>query len=53
MEKMTPAQREEAERILQAHEEKAVAESTLNPGAKETLEELRRRRNSHRHIDPQ
>ena len=26
-----------------AHEEKAVAESTLNPGAKETLEELHRR----------
>ena len=43
MEKMTPRQREEAERILLAHEEKAVAESTLNPGAKETLEELRRR----------
>jgi HAD superfamily hydrolase (TIGR01549 family) len=44
MEKMTPSQREAAERILQAHEEKAVAESTLNPGAKETLEELRRRK---------
>ena len=43
MEKMTPRQREEAERILLAHEERAVAESTLNPGAKETLEELRRR----------
>ena len=43
MEKMTPRQREEAERILHAHEEKAVAESTLNPGAEETLEELRRR----------
>jgi HAD superfamily hydrolase (TIGR01549 family) len=27
---------------LLAHEEKAVAESTLNPGAKETLAELRR-----------
>jgi HAD superfamily hydrolase (TIGR01549 family) len=44
MEKMTAGEREEAERILQAHEEKAVAESTLNPGAKETLEELRRRK---------
>jgi HAD superfamily hydrolase (TIGR01509 family) len=43
MEKMTPEKREAAERILLAHEEKAVAESTLNPGAKETLEELRRR----------
>ena len=43
MGKMTPRQREDAEKILQAHEEKAVAESTLNPGAKETLEELRRR----------
>jgi HAD superfamily hydrolase (TIGR01509 family) len=43
MEKMTPGEREAAERILLAHEEKAVAESTLNPGAKETLGELRRR----------
>ncbi len=44
MEKMTQQQRDEAERILLAHEGKAVAESTLNPGAKETLEELRRRK---------
>jgi HAD superfamily hydrolase (TIGR01549 family) len=44
MEKMTLRQREEAQRILQVHEEKAVAESKLNPGAKETLEELRRRK---------
>jgi HAD superfamily hydrolase (TIGR01549 family) len=44
MEKMTQQQRDEAERILQVHEEKAVAESMLNPGAKETLEELRKRR---------
>ena len=44
MEKMTQQQREAAERILQAHEEKAVAESTLNPGARETLEELRKRK---------
>jgi HAD superfamily hydrolase (TIGR01509 family) len=43
MEKMTPMQREEAEKILHAHEEKAVAESALNPGAKETLEALRSR----------
>ncbi len=43
MEKMTPQRRDEVEKILHAHEEKAVAESTLNPGAKETLEELRRR----------
>ena len=43
MEKMTPGERDEAERILQVHEEKAVAESTLNPGAKEVLEELRSR----------
>ena len=44
MEKMTQQQRDDAERILHAYEEKAVAESTLNPGAKETLEELRRRK---------
>jgi HAD superfamily hydrolase (TIGR01509 family) len=43
MEKMTKRERDEAQRILLAHEERAVAESTLNPGAKETLEELRRR----------
>jgi HAD superfamily hydrolase (TIGR01549 family) len=44
MEKMTKQQRDAAERILREHEDKAVAESTLNPGAKETLEELRRRK---------
>jgi HAD superfamily hydrolase (TIGR01549 family) len=43
MEKMTARQRADAERILQYHEEKAVAESTLNPGAKETLDALRER----------
>jgi HAD superfamily hydrolase (TIGR01509 family) len=43
MKKMTRKQRDEAERILLAHEDKAVAESTLNRGAKETLTELRRR----------
>lgn len=43
MKKMTRKQRDEAEKILLAYEEKAVTESTLNPGAKETLTELRRR----------
>jgi HAD superfamily hydrolase (TIGR01509 family) len=43
MNQMKPSQREEAERILLAHEEKAVIESRLNPGARETLQELRRR----------
>jgi len=43
MAKMTPEQKEAAERILFTHEEKAVNQSTLNPGAKDTLEELRRR----------
>jgi HAD superfamily hydrolase (TIGR01509 family) len=42
MEKMTPQQRETAERILQVHEDKAVAESTLNPGARGTLDKLRK-----------
>ena len=53
MEKMTPQQREDAERILQSHEEKAVAESTLNPGARETLDALRQEGNPHRDTDPQ
>jgi len=43
MEKMTPQQRQRAEAILHFHEEKAVADSSLNPGARETLEALRRR----------
>lgn len=43
MKKMTQQQRDEAERILLAHEDRAVTESILNPGAKETLAELRRR----------
>ena len=43
MEKMTAGERDDAERILHTYEERAVAESILNPGAKETLEELRRR----------
>jgi HAD superfamily hydrolase (TIGR01549 family) len=44
MEKMTPRQRENAERILEYHEERAVSESKLNPGAKELLETLRKRK---------
>ncbi|UCF15574.1 MAG: HAD family hydrolase [Phycisphaerales bacterium] len=40
MEKMTPRQREQAERVLQCHEERAVTESRLNPGAEHTLSEL-------------
>jgi HAD superfamily hydrolase (TIGR01509 family) len=41
MEKMTPQQRQEAERILHYHEEKAVTESKLNAGAGQTLSALR------------
>ncbi len=41
MEKMTADQRNRAEQILRSHEEKAVMESTLNPGAKRTLSALR------------
>ena len=37
MEKMTPQEREKAEQILNYHEQKAVMESELNAGAKETL----------------
>ncbi len=44
MEKMTPPQRRRAEMILHSHEEKAVAESKLNVGAKETLSGLQARR---------
>lgn len=43
MEKMTPEQRQRAEAILHFHEEKAVTESSLNPGAKDTLDALRQR----------
>jgi HAD superfamily hydrolase (TIGR01509 family) len=43
MEKMTPAERQRAEAILLAHEERAVAESRLNAGARETLATLRER----------
>jgi HAD superfamily hydrolase (TIGR01509 family) len=41
MEKMTPQLRQKAEQILYNHEEKAVIESKLNNGAKETLSTLR------------
>ena len=41
MEKMTPQQRVEAERVLHYHEERAVTESQLNPGAEQTLSALR------------
>jgi HAD superfamily hydrolase (TIGR01509 family) len=43
METMTPEQRQRAETILHFHEDKALAASTLNPGARETLEDLHRR----------
>jgi len=41
MEKMSVARREEAERILHSHESRAVTESRLNPGARQTLQALR------------
>lgn len=41
MEKMTTEQRNRAEQILHSHEERAVTESKLNPGAKRTLSALR------------
>jgi HAD superfamily hydrolase (TIGR01509 family) len=41
MERMTASQRQRAEAILHAHEERAVAASSLNPGARETLDALR------------
>lgn len=43
MANMTAQQRGRAERILHYHEARALAASTLNPGASETLGELRRR----------
>ena len=42
MQKMTPQQRRRAEEILHRHESRAVAESTLNNGAKDTLAALRK-----------
>jgi HAD superfamily hydrolase (TIGR01509 family) len=41
MEKMTPEQRQQTEKILHYHEQKAVDESTLNPGVENTLSRLR------------
>ena len=41
MGKMTPCQRRRAEEILQSYERRAVEQSTLNPGARETITELR------------
>jgi HAD superfamily hydrolase (TIGR01509 family) len=41
MEKMTPQLRQKAEKILYHHEQKAVIESKLNAGAKQTLSALR------------
>jgi HAD superfamily hydrolase (TIGR01509 family) len=43
MEKMTPQERRRAERILHDHEDRALAASRLNPGARQTLGELRQR----------
>ena len=40
MERMDPEQRRQAEKILHFHEEKAVIESKLNPGAKKTLDAI-------------
>lgn len=42
MQKMTPQQRQRAEQILRHYEERAVIESKLNPGARQTLSALRR-----------
>jgi len=42
MEGMTPQERQAAEKILHHHEERAVTESRLNPGAEQTLSELRK-----------
>ena len=41
MEKMTAQQRQDAEKILHYHEQKAVTESKLNANAKKTLSALR------------
>lgn len=41
METMSPQERQRAEDILHFHEEKAVTESKLNPGARDTLSKLR------------
>jgi len=43
LQSMTVQQRQRAETILHFHEEKAVTASSLNPGARETLDALRER----------
>ena len=43
MEKMSPDQRKRTQDILTFHENRAVAESTLNDGARETLDALRQK----------
>jgi HAD superfamily hydrolase (TIGR01509 family) len=40
MEKMAPEQRRQAEKILHFHEERAVTESRLNPGARQALDAI-------------
>ncbi len=42
MQKMSPEQRKNVEKILHSHERKAVIESKLNSGARETLNALRK-----------
>ncbi|MDD5327678.1 MAG: HAD family hydrolase [Phycisphaerae bacterium] len=42
MEKMSPRQRKDIEKILHYHEQKAVTESSLNVGAEQTLSALRK-----------
>lgn len=42
MEKMSPQERKKAEKILHSHERRAVTESRLNTGAKQTFQALRK-----------
>jgi HAD superfamily hydrolase (TIGR01509 family) len=43
MEKMSPSERKRVQDILTLHENRAVAESTLNDGARETIDVLRQK----------
>ena len=43
LEALAPSQEETARKVLEAHEEKAAITSRLQPGARELLDELRRR----------
>jgi HAD superfamily hydrolase (TIGR01509 family) len=43
MERMNPTQRQKAEEVLSEHERVAIEQSTLNPGARQTLAALRDR----------